>query len=212
MTKGAIIMRKMTCPCEQIFSVDFPEIIDLDSMPEVIGNIKNGSFLTCICPSCNAELRTEFATKFEWKSKKINLQLIPEIERLSFLGGKTDGEPDVQTVIGFAELCDRVSVLEKNLNPLTIEAIKYHLITKAQETHSNSKILIFFESQNEKNFLEFHIHGLRANEVAVTHIPMQLYDTIQKDAQYPDKEPFSSLVNGSYISVQNILFEETQNV
>lgn len=205
-------MRKMTCPCEQIFSVDFPEIIDLDSMPEAIENIKNGSFLTCICPSCNAVLRTEFATKFEWKSKEVNLQLIPEIERLSFLGGKTDGETDVQTVIGFAELCDRVAVLERNLNPLTIEAIKYHLITKAQETHQNSKILIFFESQNEDQFLEFHIHGLRSNEVAVTHIPMTIYDTIQKDAQYPDKEPFSSLVNGSYISVQNILFEETQNV
>ncbi len=206
-------MRKLTCPCDQVFSVDFPESVNLDSAPETTENIKNGSFLSCICPSCNAVLHTEFNTRFEWPSKKVNIKLIPEVERVSFLSGNMKEESDVQIVIGFAELSDRISVLENNLDPLIIEAIKYHLVLKASENNPEAKIIILFEGFKKNGDLEFHIHGLKTDQVAVTLVPSTIYETLKTEAHdHPEAEPFASLVNGSYVSVQNILIEEIPNV
>lgn len=205
-------MRKLTCPCEQVFNFDFPDVVNLDSTPEIIGNILNGSFLTCVCPACNAELHTDLKTRFEWPSKKINLVLIPEIDRFAFISGKVTEETDAQIVIGFAELSDRIAVLVAGLDPLIIEAIKYHLIVKARETNPEAKLIVLFEKIDASKNLEFHIHGLKTDEVALTHIPFRIYETIQKEAtDHSEKEPYQSLRNGAYLSVQNILLEDLSN-
>ena len=205
-------MRKLTCPCEQVFNVDIPEVVNLDSSPEIIVDVKDGSFLTCICPTCNAELHTDLKTRFEWPSKGVNVVLIPEIDRYAFLSGKLPPESDAQITIGFAELADRISVLENNLNPLVIESIKFHLAEKALEKNPDAKLTILFETVRQDGILEFHIHGLKTDEVAITNIPRHLYDTLINDVlANPDKEPYVSLRNGDYLSVQNILIEDGQH-
>jgi hypothetical protein len=60
--------------------------------------------------------------------------------------------------------------------------------------------------------LEFHIHGIREGEVAISKIPAALYGTIEADCKaHPDKDPYPILKNGTYISVKNILFENAEN-
>lgn len=202
-------MRKLTCPCEQVFNIDLPEVVNLDLTPEIIENIKNGSFLACVCPSCNSILHTELKTRLEWPSKKINLLLLPEIERYNFLSGNIKSDSDVQVVIGFAELADRIEVISAGLDPLVIESLKYHLIMKAQETSTNAKVIVLFEKQNENNDLEFHIHGLKPDEVAISVIPFRIYNSIQKEInENIEKTPYKFLTQGTYISVQNMLFED----
>jgi len=137
-------MRKLTCPCEQVFSVDFPEVVNLDTTPEVIVKIEDGSFLSCVCPSCNAELHTDLKTRIEWPSKGVALVLLPEIDRISFMSGNQEPEKDAQVVIGFAELADRIAVIKAGLEPLIIESLKYHLANKAQEKNPGAKLTILF--------------------------------------------------------------------
>ena len=202
-------MRKLTCHCEQTFNVDLPEVVNLDEKSEIVANIANGSFLTCVCPTCNAVLHTDLRTKLEWPSKKRTIELIPEIDRLLFLSGAiaVDGATDI--VIGYPELADRVAVLQANLDPLVIEAVKYHLAVKARETNTDAKPVILFEKKNDAGDLEFHIHGLKKDEVAITTVPRRIYDAIEKDArEHPEGELFESLVNGAYVSVQNISIED----
>lgn len=205
-------MRKITCPCDQVFSVDIPETVNLDSSADTIARIENGSFLSCVCPSCNSVLHTDLRTRFEWPSKKTNLLLIPEIERIAFLSGNLEPDADAETVIGFAELADRISVLRDGLDPLAVEAVKYHLASKARTASPASQLTILFEKKRDGGDLEFHIHGLKTDEVAITVIPPRIYDSIVKNiGEHPDEEPYVSLRNGSYLSVQNILIEDGQN-
>lgn len=205
-------MRKLTCPCEQVFNFDFPEVVNLDSTPELIKKIEDGSFLSCVCPSCNSELHTDLKTRLEWPSKKTSIVLIPESDRAAFLSGNLPQENNAQIVIGFAELSDRIAVIAQNLDPLVIETIKYHLVLKAGETNSYSKLAILFDKIKENGDIEFHIHGLKPDEVAITIIPGHVYETIQKDiGEHPENERYVSLCNGSYLSVQNIFTDDVSN-
>ena len=202
-------MRKLTCHCEQTFNVDLPETVNIDESEGVLADIASGSFLTCVCPTCNAELHTDLRTRLDWPSKKRTIELIPEIDRLSFLSGAiaVDGATDI--VIGYPELADRVAVLVSDLEPLIVEAVKYHLAVKARETGADLKPVILFEKKTDAGDLEFHIHGLKKDEVAITVVPRRIYDAIEKDAKAnPEAELFALLANGAYVSVQNILIED----
>jgi hypothetical protein len=75
-----------------------------------------------------------------------------------------------------------------------------------------------FLSENQQRFLlyyvyvdiEFHLDGIRKNEVAVIRIPHELYDKTAVDyKKNPKSELFSSLRIRSYMSVQNIMRHDT---
>lgn len=202
-------MRTLTCHCEQTFNVDIPETVNLDNTPEVIASIADGSFLTCVCPRCNATLQTDLKTRFDWPSRKVSIVLIPEIDRFAYLSGMIPHEADAQAVIGYAELADRVAVIAAELDPVAVEAIKYHLLVKSREVAGDSKATIVFEKVDEGGNLEFRIHGIREGEIAVSKMPRSIYDTIKADLSAdPDKDPYPQITNGSYISVKNILIED----
>lgn len=204
-------MRKLTCHCEQVFNVDFPETVNLDEDSGIIGKIADGSFLSCVCPTCNAVLHTDLRTRLDWPSKKTSIVLIPEIDRLSYLSGAESADKDAEVVIGYPELADRIAVLSAGLEPLVVEAIKYHLSVKAREAGTDLKPLVFFEKKTDSGDLEFHIHGIKKDEVAVMTVPFRVYETIGKEAASdPEGELFTSLKNGAYTSVQNILIEDAQ--
>lgn len=205
-------MRKLTCHCEQVFNVDLPEVVNLDETPGIIAQIAEGSFLTCVCPTCNGELHTDLETRLEWPSKKTALLLLPEIERLNFLAGNRTCAADCEVVIGYPELADRVAVRAEGLDPLVVETLKYHLAAKALDSGTDKKIQIFFEKRLPNGDLEFHIHGLKDGEVAITVIPSHLYESIRHDAaEHPENDLYSSIQRGAYLSYQNILIEEGDN-
>ncbi len=201
-------MRKLTCHCEQVFNVDLPESVDLDANPETIANIANGSFLSCVCPACNSVLHTDLKTKVEWPSKNTTLTLIPEIDRLTFLSGSLKEIGGTTAVIGYAELADRVAVISNALDPVAIEALKYHLAVKAAETAKSAKTSIYFERKTESGDIVFHIHGLKENEVAVMTVPVDVYRSVLADIKAnPADDTYAALSRGDYLSYQNILIE-----
>ncbi len=202
-------MRRLTCPCEHEFDADIPQTVNLDESPGIIGNIASGSFLTCVCPSCGNTLHLDIETRIEWPSKGAVLTLVPEIGRLSLMSGKADRADNERFVVGYAELADRIAVLDAGLDPLSVEFLKYRLIDKARESGPGLSLFVYFERMTECNDLEFHIHGLRDGEVAVSHVPFRVYSAIHDEIlKNPDREDLKALVNGGYISVRNILFEE----
>ncbi len=198
-------MRKITCHCEQTFSADIPEHVNLDESPETLAQVASGQFLACVCPTCEAELHLDLKTTFDWPSRGVIITLIPELERISVLSGTYKARDGESVVIGYPELADRLSVLSAGLEPIAIEALKYLILSRASETNPSSSPTLLFEGQNDSGELIFHAHGLREGEVAVTTVPRRLYDSLMAEyVSNPRDERFTALVNGPYCSVRNV--------
>ena len=207
--------RKITCFCENAFDVDIPDEIDLDT-GTYLEEIQNGNFLNYSCPSCGKKHKPEFQIMLVWPSKKTRYEIFPEMDRGEFYRRKKQpGGKDaykLETIIGYPEMADRLAVIRDGLEPAAIEAIKYFLYVKAEEQYPDDELDIWYYSrQGDSNpdSLEFHIHGIRENEVAVMKIPLSLYQKTLEDYKNNSKpELFGDLRVKSYLSVKNTMRPE----
>jgi hypothetical protein len=119
-----------------------------------------------------------------------------------------------ETIIGYPELVDRLLVLRDGLEPSAVEAIKYYLYVKAEESYPDGELEIWYagmagDLKDAASALEFHIHGIKEDEVAVTKVPQSLYrKTLDDFIKHPKNEMFSSLRVRSYLSVKNMMRPE----
>lgn len=200
----------ITCQCEHRFDVEIPEQVNLDQDEKAIDELCNGTFLTIVCPSCSTPLKPEFPLMIDWPSHATYLQVLPEFDREAFYHGQIKPSLNAEIVIGYPEASDRIMVIREGLDPLIIEALKYYLLLKADETNPEAEATAWFAGRQGET-LEFHIHGLRNEEVAVSRIPYAIYTKIQGEyLKNPDTEPFKSLRFGPYVSVQNLLRPELE--
>ena len=203
--------RKITCFCDNSFDVEVPEEIDLDS-GNYLEEILSGSFLNFICPSCGKKHKPEFPITVAWPSKNLRFEVFPELERGEFYRQKKKPAEKAtvirETIIGYPELADRLVVIRSGLEPIVIEAIKYFLHLKAEEQYPEDELDIWYFSSTQDS-LEFHIHGIKENEVAVMKVPISLYEkTLSDYKQHPKNELFSALRVRSYLSVKNTMRHE----
>jgi hypothetical protein len=198
--------RKIPCFCENTFVADVPEEVNLDENPQLIEDIIAGNFMNFTCTSCGTKLKPEYDVTVRWPSKNLVIEVLPELERGDFYRRKEDPKaPPKETVIGYPELSERVAVLRDGLIPEAVESIKYYLFVKADESYPEADISVWYQNNND-GVLEFHIHGIKKDEVAVMKVPLALYEKNLDDwKKNPKDEPFSLLRTRSYLSVQNIL-------
>ena len=213
--------QKLTCFCENSFEAEIPEEIDLDS-GNALEEIHNGTFLNFTCPSCGKKHKPEFPLKVLWPSKKIQFEVFPEMDRGEFYRRKKQSEDKkslkLETIISYPELADRLAVIKDGFEPAVIEAIKYYLYLKAEDQYPDSEVEIWYFGPSrgkssgkptEPDSLEFHIHGIRENEVAVMKVPFALYSkNLQDFIKNPKGELFSELRVKSYLSVKNTMRPE----
>jgi len=205
--------RKIPCFCENIFVVEVPDEIDLDKDKEYLDKIKNGSFLNYTCTNCGKILKPEFPIMILWPSKNLRFEVLTELDRGEFYRRKkhpTEKKPyPIEAIIGYRELADRIAVIRDGFDPVPIEAIKYYLQLKAEEQHPDEKPEIWY-SGSGNGFAEFHIHGIKYNEVAVMKVPLSLYQkTLSDYKKNPGKEVFKILKVRNYLSVKNTMRHET---
>ncbi len=199
--------QKIQCPCNNTFFINYEEEINLDAEPDIISQIMDGTFMNYKCSKCGKLHKPEFSISVIWDSKKEKLEVLPETERGAFYRRKKDPPGEV-AVIGYPEMAERVAVLRDDLEPAAVEAIKYFLYMKADENYPENDISIWYQHKTME-ILEFHIHGIREGEVAVTRIPLAVYEkTLADYKKKPRSEPFSSLQHRSYLSIQNILWPQ----
>jgi hypothetical protein len=202
--------QKITCPCGSSFSVEVEEEINLDLNPETLDQIMDGSFLNFNCPDCGKKHKPEFKIFLDWPSKKIKLEALPELDRGGFYRRKKD-TPGTETVIGYPELADRLSVIRDGLEPVAIESLKYYLLLKAEENYPDQEMSVWYHGKDlgQSECIEFHIQGIKEDEVAVSRIPLALYEkTLADYKKHPRQELFSSLRTRSYLSVLNMQWPE----
>jgi uncharacterized small protein (DUF1192 family) len=200
------------CPCKNVFSINYDEEINLDSHPDIIEEIMDGTFMNYSCSKCGKNHKPEFPISIIWNAKKTKMEVLPETERGEFYRRKKDPH-DCITIISYPEMAERIAVLRDELEAAPIEALKYFLFMKAIEDYPENTISIWYQQktmdQNDVHQLEFHIHGIRKDETAVARIPFETYDNLLKNyKKKPKSEPFSLLRYRSYTSLQNVLWPE----
>jgi len=193
-------LKTITCYCENTFEADIPDTIDLNKEPGIVDKILDGTFLSYTCPKCETVLKPEFTIRIKDSSKDLDLLYISEIERDSYLSGRTSYSAE-RIVIGFAELQEKFRILKCKLDDRAVEMIKAYLISRADEY---SNIRIFFVGK-EENKLVFHIEGLEDNKTAVTHISLELYEKLKKNIDDNKVDPaLKEVLSPPYISVNKI--------
>jgi hypothetical protein len=204
--------RKIPCFCDNSFTVEAPEEIDLDLNPGYMDEIQNGTFMSFLCPSCGKKHKPEFPLTVLWTSKNVRFEVFPELDRGEFYRRKKEVPPKgpvkKETIIGYPELADRLAVIRDGLEPAAVEAIKYFLHIKAEENYPDDEMEIWYASSSPES-LEFHIHGIRLYEVAIMKVPRPTYEkTLNEFLKNPKSELFSSLRVRSYLSVKNTMRPE----
>ena len=217
--------RKIPCLCDRVFEAEVPEEINLDTDPAYLDEIKDGSFFNFSCPACGKKHKPEFPLSVLWPSKKLRFEVLPDLERGEFYKRKKNaekkGSEPAETIIGYPEMADRLAVIQDGFEPAPIEAIKYFLLLKAEEQYPDEEIEIWYfgfskgagsqggDTLGIESFLEFHIHGIKENEVAVMKVPLSLYEkTLHDYESNPKKEIFSVLRVKTYLSVKNTMRHE----
>jgi len=196
--------KNLSCLCGGNFSIDIDEEIDLDKEPEYLEKILCGTFMSFVCPHCGKKHKPENKLMVLWKSKKLKLEVLPELDRGEFYLRKKD-TPDFETVIGFPEMADRLAVYKDDLEPVIIETLKSYLLAKAEENYPDNEINAWYHCKNSSG-IEFHLDGIRADEVAVMRVPFEVYEKTREDyRKHPRNENFTQLRVNSYLSIQNLL-------
>jgi len=201
--------QNINCPCGNNFPVKFEDEIDLDLNPEYLEQIFNGTFMSFDCTLCRKRHKPEYRIMIIWKSKNLKLEVLPELDRGEFYRRKKETASKettpFETVIGFPEMADRLAVIKDDLEPVIIETLKSYLLVKAEENYPNKEINVWYHRSSPES-IEFHLDGIRADEVAVMKVPREVYDkTTEEYSKHPKNEIYTSLRVRSYLSVQNIL-------
>ena len=199
-----MLKKNIICPCGKNFPFEYEEELDLDSDSQILESILNGTFMSIACPSCFKTHKPEFKVTLNWKSKNFRLTAIPELERGEFYLNKKENLP-YDTVIGFPEMADRLAVIKDGLEPVAIETIKSYILAKAEENYPDNDINIRYYCTLPSG-IEFHLDGIRYDEVAVMRITLEMYNnTLEDYKKHPKKPIYTSLRHRSYLSVQNLL-------
>ena len=202
--------KRIPCICENSFEVEVSEEIDLDKNSEYLEQIQNGSFYNFTCPACGKNNKPEFPILVDWPSKGLKFEVIPELDRGEFyLRKKTPTEKNQvlpETIIGYPEMAERITVIRDGYDPVPVEAIKYNLQLKAEEQYPDNDIEIWYFGSTADS-LEFHIHGIKENEVAVMKVPMSTYErTLNDYKSNPKSAIFTALRFRTYLSYKNTMY------
>jgi len=196
--------KTINCLCGSSFTINMDEEIDLDKEPALLEKIFSGTFMSYDCPYCDKKHKPEFKIIILWKSKKLKLEVVPELERGEFYRKKKE-KTDYETVIGFPEMADRLAVIKDDLEPIIIETLKSYLLAKAEENYPDKEINVWYYCIGPSG-IEFHLDGIRADEVAVIRVPLELYEQKREDyKKHPKNENYTQLRVRSYLSIQNML-------
>jgi len=197
-------METATCVCEKEFEVEPPVDVNLDEDPGMLESILEGNFMVYTCPECGSRLKLEFPVRISSKSRCWDIYFIPEKNRQELYRSELSFSIPTgsRCVVGYAELVEKLKLLQEELDERAVEVIKYHLLTRAlQSGEEEEPIRILFVEKSAEG-LVFHIHGLRKDEVGVSRIRMDIYHKAKRSLdETAAQEPMKSLLEPPYVSV-----------
>lgn len=200
-------MKTIVCKCEASNELDMDEVINLDEDSQSLEAMQDGTFLKIECKNCGTVLRPEFDLHLKMPSRKLDVFLVPEMERISVIRGKKDVPKGSEILIGLPELFERIRIVLDGLNPEAVEIVKYYLQGKAEEAVPEGEPLVRYYGLDGER-LSFRLYGLREGETGVLPVPRSSYEkTLSELAESRKRPPFNQVFKGSYRSIQKLAYE-----
>ncbi len=196
-------MISIPCHCGNTIETEVDEVIELESKPEIYSDIIEGKFLSFECPKCGNEVKTEARVRLTDKKQGIDIDFIPESDRMMFLSGKITTKAK-RVVIGYNELVEKITCFGAKLDDRAIEIIKFNMLEKAE----SDLIRIFFNNKDNEELI-FHIHGLKPEQIGISRLPMAVYaKIIQQLDELLKNDDIKLFTKGPYVSVEQIYLED----
>ncbi len=194
----------ITCKCENEIEVNVPDRVEIPENSAKENEILEGEFLPVKCERCGSVLKPELPCRFVDGKRNLDIYLVPERDRNSFMLGKYDYPESSRIVVGYHELVERLRLARQHLDPRAVEILKYQILVRAG---GGADISIRFAEQ-ENEALLFHIHGLKDDEIAVIRVPHKAYKQALRDADAKaGEEPYSTILEPPYVSINKIELE-----
>ncbi|MBN2351842.1 MAG: hypothetical protein JXD23_04665 [Spirochaetales bacterium] len=197
--------KSITCMCEHRFEADIPDKVDLEKSADSIASIIDGSFMTVSCPSCGKLLKPEFPFTLVHGGQGWEIRFVPELARQKTMRQPpiVKGKKTARVVIGYSELLEKVKIFEEQLDDRVIEYLKYFIMSKVMEkTEDEEKNVDVYYHERQGDVLEFHIQGLKSDEVGVFKLPMATYRKALADIdRHSSEEPFRDFLTPPYVSL-----------
>ena len=205
---------KVIMPCHCGHRIDYEYDDEVEITQEIYSEIIHGKFMSVVCPKCGITLKPEYSIMFTYPPRQIKICLVPELQRDSFLRGKSplSYKKTDRFVIGFMELAEKLKIFEADFDDVVVECVKYYILSKIEnENKLENEVIVYFNGF-ENNKLVFHIHGLVKNEVGVLPIDMNFYNmTSEKLKDSIKEEPFKTFLAPPYVSVLKVYREYVDN-
>lgn len=193
------------CICEYLMEIEVPEVVDIEKEPSVLEDLRKGIFLSVTCENCGKTLKPEFPFRVIHPSKGIDMYLLPERDRNSYLAGRTKVPATERITIGFPELLEKLNIFLNALEDRPVELMKLYLLQKA----GTDGVRLFFHERVE-DYLQIHVHGLRPNEIGVSKVPLSVYDRAKETIESGNLEKeIQEMLTPPYVSVTLLSWEET---
>lgn len=198
-------MNTVNCNCGNKIDVDFPDTYNSATCPNLILEILEGTFMSVQCPSCKTVIKPELPVRIIDESNKINILFRPEEERIQFLTEKLNLPSTDRVTFGYLELAEKVLSFTKGLDDQVVEIIKYFYLKKAG---AGSDLTIHLVDADHDN-LQFHIHGLKEQEIGIANIGYEFYQRIEEDLQNIVKnEGLHEVLIPPYVSIKKVYLGE----
>lgn len=202
-------MRSVTCMCETTFEADLADEVDLDARTGGLQDLLTGDFFSVTCPNCGTVLKPELRVRVVSASRSLRADVLPETDRLAYYLGSVEIKAGDEVLIGFAELFERARILADKLDPESVEIVKYYLRLKAEDSApDNAEIQVRYHDKGNGR-LNFHILGLKQDEVAILPVEEARYERILGEkAKTLKTEPFARIFRGPYRSLRALDTEQ----
>lgn len=196
--------REIACICDKPFEAEIPDEVDLSVDSGQIGRILSGEFLVLSCPNCGKRLAPEFPIRFVHPASGSDFLMIPEEDRSDFYRGQYAIPEGFQCVIGYPELVERLRVLRDGLDLRAVEALKFALQAKAEESAPDADPLVSYHD-TEGGDLTFLVSGMVEGKVGKVKAPRAQYDRVLADmAKLLGTEPYATFLKPPYICVKRL--------
>lgn len=196
-------MIKIPCHCGNIIETELETDIDLASVPEIYAQIVEGDFMSFHCPKCDNDIKTETAVHLFDKENNLDIDFIPELERIKYLNGHIKSTA-ARVVIGYKELVEKIVISGEKYDDRIIEIIKYRMMEKA----ASNDIRIYLNS-HEGDELIFYIHGLKPDQIGISRVPFSVYQKISTELnELLKNDDIKLFTDGPYVSVSRIYLED----
>ena len=200
-------MLELECYCGETVKADLKDEFDLDKDPGVVDTILAGTFMTVTCSACGKTLKPELPIRVRQESVGLDVFLVPELDRMSFLTDRLEYEVgDASRVaIGYPELVEKVRISRAGLDDRIVEILKYYLLSRALESNPGTNPRIFYRENADEDALVFQVEGLDEDRIGLTRVPQQIYiKTQDRLEKISTEDPFDEILEPPYVSVNTL--------